>query len=247
MRADSICITWDDEEIEKTSENEEEDTKAVAEMNNTIEAIKSTHAARTHGIVKGKLTAHDDFSKHLRQSIFGYGAEYTVVCRYSSEFGDPDLDDRIPQPRGLAMNAFNIESAHLLSTSQTQKTPHDFIDLRLESGSNQPERYKHLEACPDTNPQEFRDTVRTTLLKSTRHFRETLYRFGNYATQYCLAASSETQKKFYKETVKPAKHEPDILSKWPQNFHRDHDAEHLLHFQLCKNSEDQPVECAGKV
>ena len=58
--------------------------------------------------------------------------------------------------------------------------------------------------------------------------------------------NSETQKKLYEETVKP-EDSPDILSQWLHNFHRDHDAEYLLQFQLCENLENQPVEYAGKV
>lgn len=63
--------------------------------------------ARTQGLVKGTLVVPDDLPRHLKQSIFAHGGEYPVVCRYSSEPGDPGLDDRIPQPRGFAMKVFN--------------------------------------------------------------------------------------------------------------------------------------------
>jgi len=50
-----------------------------------------THA-RTQGIVKGMLIVDDGLPKHLKQSMFAKGAEHPVVCRYSSEPGDPGLD-----------------------------------------------------------------------------------------------------------------------------------------------------------
>lgn len=127
------------------------------------------------------------------------------------------------------------------------KTTREIIDLRIKYGSNQPELYKHLEARDDTDLQKYRDKVRNTHLESTRQYSQTAYRFGDYVAKFCLAPSSETQKKLYDETVKPDQHESDILSKWLKNFHETHDAEYLLQFQLCENLVDQPVEYVGKV
>ena len=53
--------------------------------------ILGTHA-RTQGIVKGMLIVQDDLPKHLKQSMFAHAGQYPVVCRYSSEPGDPGLD-----------------------------------------------------------------------------------------------------------------------------------------------------------
>ncbi|KAL8763525.1 MAG: hypothetical protein Q9194_007321 [Teloschistes cf. exilis] len=236
MLADRNYIRWDAEGVEKIPEGEEEDIKAVAEMINAIQKAQwnshrhcysGTHA-RTQGLVKGKLVVHDN-PAHLKQSFFDHPAEYPVVCRYSSEPGDPGLDDRIPQPRGFAMKVFNVHGEMLSSPASdipTQdiefnstpaldladaKTTREIIDLRIKYGNNQPELYKQLEARKDTELQKYRDT-----------------------------------KKLYEETVKPADGS-DILSRWLQNFHREHDAEYLLQFQLCENLEDQPVEYAGKV
>jgi len=44
--------------------------------------------------VKGLLVVKDDLPKHLKQSMFEKAGEYPVVCRYSSEPGDPGLDVR---------------------------------------------------------------------------------------------------------------------------------------------------------
>ena len=53
--------------------------------------LAGTHA-RTQGIVKGVLIVPDDLPKHLKQSMFEHEGEHAVVCRYSSEPGDPGLD-----------------------------------------------------------------------------------------------------------------------------------------------------------
>ena len=94
-------IRWDAEGVEKVPPGEEEDINAVAEQINTIQKAQwnmhrhcysGTHA-RTHGIVKGTFVVHDDLPDHLRQGeLFSHGGDYPVVCRYSTEPGDPGLD-----------------------------------------------------------------------------------------------------------------------------------------------------------
>lgn len=109
-------IHWQDEGVEKIPPNEAEDIQAVADQINAMqkaqynshrhcytgmtisssEKVRLTNApgthARTQGIVKGKLIVKDDLPKHLKQSMFEHGGEHAVVCRYSSEPGDPGLD-----------------------------------------------------------------------------------------------------------------------------------------------------------
>ncbi len=60
-----------------------------------------------------------------------------------------------------------------------------------------------------------------------------------------MVPSSETQRKLYEETVKPDSHPDHILSDWLQEFHKNHEAEYLLQFQLLENIEEQPVEDVG--
>ena len=110
-------IHWQDEGVEKIPPNEAEDIQAVADMINASQkaqynshrhcyggtriiserdgpadlTISGTHA-RTQGVVKGTLIVKEDLPKHLKQSMFEHGGERAVVCRYSSEPGDPGLD-----------------------------------------------------------------------------------------------------------------------------------------------------------
>ncbi|KAH7061455.1 catalase-like domain-containing protein [Macrophomina phaseolina] len=265
-------IRWDAEGVEEVPPNEAQDIQAVADMineiqrahwNNTRHCYSGTHA-RTQGIVKGKFIVSEDLSEHLKQSeLFEKGGEYPVACRYSSEPGDPGLDDRIPQPRGFAMKVFNVKGTMFDAGAGTPtqdiefnstpvidladaKTTREIIDLRIKYGNSQPELYKHLEARNDTDLQKARDAVRNTHLESTRQYSQTAYRFGDYVMKYCLVPSSETQRKLYDETVKPTDGS-DILHRWLQAFHQEHDAEYLFQVQLLENLEDQPVEYAGKL
>lgn len=138
---------------------------------------------------------------------------------------------------------FNSTAALDLATAKVSR---EIIELRIKYADDQKELYKHLEARNDTTLQKARDQVRNTHLESTRQYSQTAYRFGDYVIKFCLVPSSETQRKLYDETVKP-EHGSDILHRWLQNFHGEHDAEYLFQVQLCENLEDQPVEYAGKI
>jgi hypothetical protein len=103
--SDRNYIRWDDNGVEKIPPNEKEDIQAVANMINQMQKAQfnkgrhcfgGTHA-RTQGLVKGKFVVEDNLPKHLKQTeLFSKSGEYDVVCRYSSEPGDPGLDVRTP-------------------------------------------------------------------------------------------------------------------------------------------------------
>ncbi|KAF2662167.1 heme-dependent catalase [Lophiostoma macrostomum CBS 122681] len=267
-------IRWDTPGVEKIPPGEEDDINAVADQINLIQKThynKTRHSyggthARTHGIVKGKFIVVDDLPDHLKQTeLFEKGGEFPAVCRYSTEPGDPGLDDRIPQPRGFAIKLFDVEGKKFpagealnLKTQDIEfnstpaldlanaKTTKDIIDLRIKYGGNPKELYDHLEKRDDTELQKARDQVRVTHVESTRQYSQTAYRFGNYVVKYTLVPNSETQKKLWEETVRPEDGD-DILHRWLQNFHHEHEAEYLFQVQLCENLDEQPVEYAGAI
>ncbi|RFU25050.1 hypothetical protein B7463_g11282, partial [Scytalidium lignicola] len=264
-------IRWDDPRVEKKPEGEDEDVKAVAEMINKIQRIQynmhrhcysGTHA-RTHGVVKGTLKTEPSLPPHLRQSLFAEEREWPVLCRYSTEPGDPGLDDRIPQPRGFAMKVFDVHGEFFdegkdIPTQDIEfnstpaldladaKTAREIVELRIKYADNPVELYKQLEMRKDASLQKFRYQVHNTHMESTRQYSQTAYRYGDYVIKYSLVPNTETQKKLYEETTR-ATDGPDIFHRWLQDFHREHDAEYLFQVQLCENLEDQPVEYAGKV
>jgi hypothetical protein len=261
-------VRWDAPGVEKIQPNEQEDINAVADQINLVQKVmwnKARHAysgthARTHGIVKGKMVVSNDIPQYLKQTeLFQKAGEFPIAARYSTEPGDPGLDDRIPQPRGFAMKVFNVEGkkfptpdgeflpTHDIEFNSTPsldladaKTAREIIDLRIKYGDNPKELYKHLEARNDTELQTVRDRVHNTHVEATRQYSQTAYRFGDYVVKYALIPNSETQKKLYEETTRP-EHGEDILHRWLQDFHRNHEAEYLFQVQLCENLDEQPV------
>ncbi|KAM0544654.1 hypothetical protein ACHAPJ_011715 [Fusarium lateritium] len=262
-------IRWDAKGVEEIPSNEAEDIQnVVAKINETQRrfyeqnghCFGGTHA-RTQGIVKGTLYVSDDLPPHLKQTeLFAQAGEYPVICRYSSEPSDPKLDDRIPQPRGLAMKIFNVkgemfEGGRDIPTQDIEfnstpaldladaKTTKEILDLRLKYGYNTKEQHEKLEARSDTELQEARNQVPNKHLESTTFYSQTAYRFGDYVIKYNLVPSSEAQKQRDEETVD--KQADGVLHEWLQEFYHNNDAEYLFQVQLLENLKDQPVEYGG--
>ena len=123
----------------------------------------------------------EDLPSHLAQTLFKKSNEYRIAIRYSTEPGDPGLDDRIPLPRGLGMKVFNVNDemfdagkdfpTHDIEFNSTPaieladaKTAKEIFALRLKYGENPPELQEHLKRREDSELQSARDKVRNTHL-----------------------------------------------------------------------------------
>lgn len=132
-----------------------------------------------------------DLPPHLAQTLFSKPTEYPIAMRYSTEIGEPGMDDRIPQPRGLGMKVFNVQGEmfdagkdiptqdiEFNSTPAIEladaKTTKEIFELRLKYGGDKKELYKHLEARDDTELQKARDEVPNPHLE-VRHHSKTMY------------------------------------------------------------------------
>ena len=58
------------------------------------------------------LIIEDDLPKHLKQSMFAHVGQYPVVCRYSSEPGDPGLDVCQKLDKVLVHIAYHFSGPH---------------------------------------------------------------------------------------------------------------------------------------
>lgn len=266
-------MRWDTPGIEEVPPGEEDDINAVAEQMNKLQeqqfdnhrhVYTPTHS-RTHGIIKGTFTVHDDLPPHLKQGeLFANGASYPAACRYSTEPGAVGFDDRIPAPRGFAMKIFNVhgdfyeigkdiptQDIEFNSTPvielATAKVTREIFDIRMGLGhlTETPEMKRELEKRPDAELQKARFHVKNTHLESMRQYSQSAYRFGSYVMKYSLVPNTTTQNNLYSEEVHPDQHSTDILHKWLQNFHKTHEAEYLFQVQLLENLGEQPVEYAG--
>lgn len=108
-------------DIETIAEDEEKLTVEIVEQmaagnrcafEHHRHAIRDAHA-KSHAILKGELTVHDNLPPELRQGIFARAATHSIVARISSSPGDIH-SDAIPAPRGFAIKVIGVEGERLL-------------------------------------------------------------------------------------------------------------------------------------
>jgi len=71
-------------------------------------AVRDAHA-KSHGILRGKLTVYDDLEPHLRQGLFATpGKSYDVIARLSSTAGGL-RSDQLRGVRGLGIKVLGVD------------------------------------------------------------------------------------------------------------------------------------------
>ncbi|KAF2184483.1 hypothetical protein K469DRAFT_739491 [Zopfia rhizophila CBS 207.26] len=157
------------------------------------------------------------------------------ALRKSTEPGDPGLDlfdvNGTFFPAGLLPPhpRHQIQLYPALDLADA-KTTREIIDLKFKYGGHQTELYKHLKTKRNIDLHKARDQVCNTHLEATRQYSQTA----------CLLGIIETRRRLYDETVR-LEDGDDILHRWLQNFHKEHDAGYLFQVQLLENLEDQPL------
>ncbi len=91
-------------------------------------AVRDAHA-KSHGILKGRLSVYPPFYKELVQGIFQPGREYPVVARLSSSHGDVHSDE-VRSLKGLAVKVIGVEGRKLLPGKEDEVTQ-DFLFVNL--------------------------------------------------------------------------------------------------------------------
>jgi hypothetical protein len=265
-------LRWDSPGVEDVPADEEADIQAVAEQidkmqrqqfNNHRHVYTGTHC-RTHGIVKGTFTVLDGLPEYLRQGeIFSKeGGKFPVACRYSTEPGDPGLDDRVPAPRGFSMKVFDGEGDFLDAGKDTPtqdfefnntpaielanaKVTREIFDIRLKVGDDKDAMDRELEARDDTDLQKARFKVPNKHLATYRQYSQSAFRFGDYVFKFSIVPSAETQLLLGDKSVQPDRDGEDLLHKWLQIFHATHTAMYDFQVQLLENLKEQSVEYSG--
>lgn len=123
-------LPWTDD-VEQTQPHEDEHIRRCIDSMHRTDAmtfdrhrhgVRATHA-KSHGILRGTLTVHDDLPPELAQGLFAApGATHDVVVRLATESGQLD-DDRKPNARGLSLKVFHVSG----ETLEPGTTTHDLL------------------------------------------------------------------------------------------------------------------------
>lgn len=101
---------------EDEAETVEEMLKSLKHISTTTfedsgHAIRSVHA-KSHGILRGRLTVLDSMPLAYAQGLFEHPGSYEVVARLSTTPGDV-LDDKVSTPRGMAIKVVGVQGARV--------------------------------------------------------------------------------------------------------------------------------------
>ncbi len=116
-------------EYEKIQDDEAETNKELVETLQEISditskdygrAVRSVHA-KSHGLIRGKLTIKSDLPDFLKQGVFASERVYPAVMRFSTSPGDI-MHDSVSTPRAIAIKLMNVQGERLAGepTSRTQ-------------------------------------------------------------------------------------------------------------------------------
>ena len=130
MTTTSQPLPWTDDVEEKQPHEDEHIQRCVDSMlrvnamtfDQHRHGYRATHA-KSHGILRGRLTVREDLPPELAQGLFATpGAVHDVVIRLATESGQLD-DDRKPNARGLSLKVFDVAGEML----EPGTTTHDFL------------------------------------------------------------------------------------------------------------------------
>lgn len=233
--------------------------------------VRSVHA-KSHGLLKAKLTVKDNLPEELRQGLFNEpGKTYDAIMRFSTNPGDI-LSDHISSPRGLAIKILGVEGEKTLNyqngTSQDivmqnakafeAKDAEGFLTnlKNLDKHANDSEAFKQVVSSTARVAETALETVglQSAMLRgfghpATQPLGETYstlvaHRYGDYFGKIEIVPVSENLKELCGEKL------PDV-SRWDglreeiQKFFAANEGVWEVRVQLCTDLEKMPVEDAS--
>lgn len=268
-------VRWNDGRVEYKRPNEDKDIEKVVQQITNIQkktfaehghAFGTTHV-KTQGLCKGTIKVKENLPPHLAQGLFSnLGKEYPVAMRYSTET-TARIDDRVPQPRGLAFKIFEVDGPKLRPDGKDPrthdlefnsapvielrdaKTTAEIIGLRIANGDDTKGLDADLKKRDDYELQDARNHIPNVHMAAMNQYSQSAYRHGDYIAKYRVIAVSDTLKAFQNCKVEQDG-SPHVLSEWLKEYYKDHEAVYDLQAQILtedcfKELDEKAVEDAG--
>jgi hypothetical protein len=233
-------------------------------------AIRDAHA-KSHAVLKGELTVHDNLPPELKQGIFAAERTFGVVARLSSAPSDIH-SDKTPTPRGFAIKVIGVDGERLsadIGGSNQDLLMVNFPVLAfgtiakykrmlsiLEANAHAPDIFQQLVAGTARGAKEMLEvlggTAGATLegvgrdnnhpLGESYHTQGAI-RFGDYVAKLALCPNSEAVCALTGKAVQDVEFSSmrDVI----EAHFADHGAVYELSAQLCTDLEAMPVEDAS--
>jgi hypothetical protein len=236
-------------------------------------ATRSVHA-KSHGVLRGKVTVLPGLPPPFAQGLFARPAEYDAVMRFSTLPGDV-LDDSVSTPRGLAIKVIGVEGARLPG-SETDKTQ-DFVlvnapafaaptaeaflgNLRtLARTTDRAEGLKKLVSAVARRTESILEAFGTkspvvltmggqpmTDILGETFYSQVAILYGDYIAKVAVVPVSPRLTALTGQKLDMSG-KPNALRQAVEEFFDLNDAEWEIRVQLCTNLEAMPIEDASVV
>ena len=230
-------------------------------------AVRSVHA-KSHAILKGRLTVHDGLPPELAQGIFATPRSYDVLIRISTIPGDV-LRDSVSVPRGIAIKVFDVPGDRLPGAEG--QTTQDFLmaggpvfsapdaetflsNLKLLAATT--ERAEGAKAALSAVLRPVERAIEALGLKSPtlttfggylptnplgeEYFSQVPSRYGDHIAKLSIVPESDSFKALSGQEVKLD--DPNILRETVIDNLAAEGGSWTLRVQLCRDLDRQPVE-----
>lgn len=230
--------------------------------------IRDAHA-KSHGILRGEMTALPNLPEHLRQGIFAAPKTYPVIARLSTTSGSL-RSDQVRGVRGLGLKVLEADGDRLIEDGETTQ---DFVFVTeprfpfkdaLEYSKKGMRSAKALSRLPDIGMMGFslilRGGQRVSRLfgrelpfelslfakPNTLTLGETFYtaapiQYGKYVAKLSVSPLSESVTALEGKTVGRGH---DAHTEAVVDFFKNNTAEYLVSAQLLTNTATMPIENA---
>ncbi|MGC2660092.1 MAG: catalase family protein [Bryobacteraceae bacterium] len=235
-------------------------------------AFRAVHA-KSHALLKARMSVGADIPTSHQQGLFRPGAEYPIIMRFSTNPGDI-LPDSISSPRGLAVKVVGVTGAEMVPTHAGQVTQ-DFVLVNAKAfGAPDAAGFlkivklleQHvtdsasLKQFVSTSTRLVENVLQTVgggsdTLKAFGHpethilgesfFSQAPIRYGDYIAKISIQPVSANLKKLKGRHVEQLRKRYSGLRDEAKKFFESETAEWDLCVQLCTDLQKMPVEDAS--
>lgn len=221
--------------------------------------VRGTHA-KSHGVLRGTLTVHDDLPPELAQGLFAVpGATHDVVVRLATESGQLD-DDRKPNARGLSLKVLGVSGEMLQPGATTQdflfntlpwlppgtaQKFMEFTEIRERHFSDESAMVAEVARRPDAEQLGAFGRLANIHPLAHAYYTQGVFRYGDYVAKIGLYPGTDEQAALAEREITDDDPGDTVLRSLVESWTTDRETVFDVRVQLRTNAETMPVEDAA--
>lgn len=218
---------------------------------------RATHA-KSHGILRGTLTVHEDLPSELAQGLFASPTAHDVVVRLATGSGQLD-DDRKPNARGLSLKVLDVTGATLepgVTTHDvlfntlpvlppgTARTFREFTEIRERNFSDESAMAAEVAQRPDGERLGAFGRLADIHPLAHAYYTQGAFRYGDHVAKIALLPGTPEQESLAERAV-TADDDGSVLRALVESWATDRETVFDVRVRLRTDAETMPVEDAA--